>query len=123
MSQSLASGLIAHWPFTADCQAHANAGLTVRNHGVQLNASGPRPGLGAAIFNGRSAFLEVEDHPSLKWGTRDFSVAAWVHTSAQSGDVIGDVISKFDSEARTGLHLGILTNTGVTSVLSPWFAP
>ena len=61
----------------------------------------------------------MEDHPTLKWGTHGFTVAGWVHTSAQSGDVIGDVIGKFDAEMRTGLHLGILTNTGVTSTAQP----
>ena len=119
MSERSDSGLIAHWPFTADCHEHAGAGLRVRNHGVQLSESGPRPGMGAAIFDGRSAFLEVEDHPALKWGAHGFTVAGWVHTSARSGDVVGDVIGKFDPGTRTGLHLGILTNAGVTSTAQP----
>jgi hypothetical protein len=109
-------GLIAHWPFTADCQECIGAGFTVRNHGVLVRGgSGPRPGIGAAVFDGRSAFLEVADHPALDWGTRAFTVAAWIHTAARDGDVIGDVLGKFDPGTRTGFHLGVLTNGGVTS--------
>jgi Concanavalin A-like lectin/glucanases superfamily len=119
LSRSTDSGLVAHWPFQADCQDHIGAGLNIRNHGVQASVPGPRNGLGAAMFDGRGAFLEVEDHPALRWETRDFTVAAWVHTDARNGDVIGDLIAKFDPNSRTGFHLGILTNSGVTSTTQP----
>ncbi|HWC04007.1 MAG TPA: LamG domain-containing protein [Methylomirabilota bacterium] len=93
--------------------------MSVRNHGVQLSEFGPRRGMGAGIFDGRGAFLEVDDHPILRWGTRDFTVAAWVHAGDENGDAIGDVVAKFDPDARKGFHLGILTNSGVTSTTQP----
>ena len=117
MSEPSPHGLIAHWPFSTDCHERVGVGLTVRNHGVRIGGggSGPRPGTGAAVFDGQTAVLEVTDHPVLAWGTRAFTVAAWLHTSALENDVVGDVLCKFDRATRTGLHLGILTNGGVTS--------
>ena len=61
MSERSHRGLIAHWPFTADCHEHVGTGLSVRNHGVQLSESGPRAGMGAASFDGAT--------PSWKWRT------------------------------------------------------
>jgi hypothetical protein len=112
-------GLVAHWPFAAGSHEPADGPLKVQNHGVQLREPGPRPGTGAARFDGRGAFLEVADHPVLRFGPRGFTVAAWVRTDAEDGDVVGDVLSKFDTRARTGFHLGILTSTGVTSTGQP----
>jgi Concanavalin A-like lectin/glucanases superfamily len=111
-------GLFAQWPFSSDTQPTGVA-LGVRNHGVQVAGPGPGPGMGAAVFDGRGAYLEVADHPALQWGAREFTVAAWIHTRAEDGDVVGDLIAKFDLETRTGVHLGILTSTGVTSTAQP----
>ena len=119
MSERSDRSLIAHWPFTVDCHAQTEAGVIVRNHGVRLSGAGPRTGMGAAVFDGRSAFLEVADHPVLKVGAREFTVAGWIYTSAQDSDVVGDVIGKFDPGTRTGFNLGILTNAGVTSTTQP----
>ena len=68
--------------------------------------------MGAAVFDGRSAFLEVEDHPVLKGGTREFTVTGWVYTSAQDSDVVADVIGKFDPGTRTGLHIRSFDSPG-----------
>ena len=111
--ESLANGLIAHWPFAHDCEEAVGSGLDVRNHGVVLDALGG-DGKPAAVFNGQNAFLEVADHPVLKTGTGDFSIAGWVCTRAEN-DLVGDVVSKFDPSTRKGMQLYLLTNTGVTS--------
>lgn len=111
----LNEGLIGHWPFTQDCEDQAGHGLTVRNRGVELSAAGPTGRSGAAIFNGTDAYLEVEHQAALNLGQADFSVAAWVYTEANTGDVVGNIISKFDPATRTGMQLYILSSTGVTS--------
>ena len=106
--------LIAHWPFAGDCDEQGGTGLQVRNNGVEPVASGPEGKSGAA-FNGRDAFIEVQDHPALKPGKGAFTVAVWVHTDAERGDVIGDIVSKFDPDARKGAQLYLLTHTGMTT--------
>src|SRR5262245_20391361 len=119
MTKASDAGLIARWPFTADSSEPVGVPLRVRNEGVRLGERGPRPGLGAARFDGRSSLLEVTDHPALHWSTRGFTIAGWVHTDADDGDTVGDLIGKFDPDTRTGVHLGILTCTGMTSTAQP----
>ena len=64
---------------------------------------------------GRNCRLEVGNHAGLRFGTGDFSIALWLLTDAQTGDIVGDLISKFDPEARRGFTLGVVTNTGATT--------
>lgn len=64
---------------------------------------------------GRDCRLEVGDQPGLRLGAGDFSIALWLHTDAKTGDVVGDLISKFDPDTRRGFTLGVVTNTGVTT--------
>lgn len=109
-------GLIGYWPFREDCEDHSRLGLSVRNVGVKLSAvdsSGPRSI--AARFNGLDSRLLVEDHPALHLGTGDFSMALWVQPDEQDGDVVGDLLCKFDPEARRGFGLSVVTNGGVTT--------
>jgi hypothetical protein len=116
--ESLDEGLIAHWPFAGDCEDHAGHGLVVQNHGVDLDAIGPQ-GKPVAAFNGEDAFIKVQDHPVLQLGKDDFTIAAWIQTDAEDGDVVGNLISKFDPGTRKGVQLYISTNTGVTSTAQP----
>jgi len=102
-------GLIAHWPFAGDCEERVCGDLVVRNHGVEPGGAEGRSG---AAFNGRDAFIEVQDHPALRPGREDFSIACWIHTGA---DVVGDLVDKFDPGTRRGVRLGIVTHAGVTS--------
>ena len=110
---SLAQGRVAHWPFEKDLEDRGGAGLVFRNSGVVPGVGGPdgRPG---AAFNG-DAFLEVQDHPALKPGAGDFTIAAWICPDAERGDVVGSIAGKFDPDARKGFELCILTQTGMTS--------
>ena len=114
-NETLATGLIAHWPFTTDCEDHAGKGLRVRNNGVKLNADGPAGKPGAGVFDGVGAYLEAQPQPVLNLGAGSFSIATWVHTDARTGDVVGNIVSKFDPTTRRGLQLYILSSTGVTS--------
>lgn len=112
-------GLIAHFPFSTDFEDRAGAGLKVRNHGVRLEPAGdgPLPGP-AARFNGADAFLEIEDHPAFQLGRDDFSVAAWIRTDGIAGDVVGDILGKYDPAARRGFHLGVVSHAGVVGTQS-----
>ncbi len=101
------TGRIGYWPFRGDCEDHSGLELIVQPINVELEAEGAR-------FNGLDSHLVVQDHPALHLGTGDFSVAVWIQTDASS-DVVGDIISKFDPEARRGFGLSIVTNSGVTS--------
>lgn len=113
-SDSFNQGLIGHWPLAEDFQDRSVTGLAVQNHGVELT-SDPDSGPGSAAgFNGASAYLEIQDHPALNLGNGDFSIAAWVRTEGDLGDVVGDVLSKFDTDTRKGLQLSIVTNGGMT---------
>ena len=105
---SLDIGLIGYWPFHGDCEDHSDSGLTVQPVNVALEAEGAR-------FNGLDSHLLVQNHPALRLGTGDFSVAVWIQTNGEDRDVIGDILCKFDPVARRGFGLSVVTNTGVTS--------
>lgn len=84
------------------------------NHGVALQAGQP------ATFDGGTAYIEVPDSKSLSLGTEDFSISMTVNTSADLGDVIGTLCSKYDRKSRRGFQLSIKNNAGVTSSQSNW---
>lgn len=114
-TSELAQGLVAHWPFAGDGDDHGAHRLPTRDHGVELCAGGPGSRAGAARFNGTGAHLEVADHPALHLGTGDFSVSAWVCSDNRDGDVVGQLLGKFDPERRCGLNVYVLSITGVAS--------
>ena len=70
---------------------------------------------GAALFNGIDSRIEVADHPRLRLGARDFSIAVWFYADAVTGDVVGDIISNFNPDIRRGFSLGVVTNSGMTT--------
>jgi len=103
-------GLIAYWPFEKDCEERADAGCHATARGVTI-AEGAR-------FNGVDSAIEIRDHPQFRLGANDFSIAVWIHVDDKA-DVVGDLVSKFDSEARRGFHLGIVSASGITSTSQP----
>jgi hypothetical protein len=113
------NGLLAHFPLSGNFEDLVGAGLKVRNHGVRLEPAGdgllPGP---AARFNGTDAVLEIEDHPEFQLGRDDFSVAVWIRTDEAAGDVVGDILGKFDPATRRGFHLGIVSHAGVVGTQS-----
>ena len=40
---------------------------------------------GVCYFNGETDYFEIDEEPSLNFGTEDFSISAWVQTGNQSG--------------------------------------
>ena len=107
--------LIGHWKFHGDCKDASSAGHSSVNCGVDLTASGPdgQPNT-AARFDGEAARVEVADHPALRLGTGDFSIAAWIRTE-ETDDVVGDIVGKFDPAARRGFNFSVVNNAGVTT--------
>jgi concanavalin A-like lectin/glucanase superfamily protein len=114
MSQD-SDGLIGHWPLSDGVEDHGPYRLATRAENVVLGAH-MQDGTPSARFDGRSSRLRVEDHDALHFGTGDVSLAAWIDTDSSSGDVGGDLISKFDPSARRGIHLSIITNGGENTV-------
>ncbi|MCH8295945.1 LamG domain-containing protein [Candidatus Poribacteria bacterium] len=106
---NLDTGLIGYWPFRNDCNDHSGSGLISRPINVQLKEE-----TGIAQFNGLDSHIVVQDAPALHLGTGDFSIALWIRTD-EHRDVIGDILSKFDPQARRGFGLSVVTNSGVTS--------
>ena len=89
-------GLVGHWKLQGDCLDYSGK----ENHGINRGVD-----LSSSSFNGRNAFVEVSSDASLKLGTSDFTVSAWIHTKDQLDDVVGDVVSKFDPALRNGFNL------------------
>ena len=107
-------GLIAHFPLQVDGQNLIGEIPAAHCRDINWTAGPGGPLAKAASFNGISSTIEVNDHRNLRLGTGDFSIALWLHTEDPGGDVVGDLISKFDPTTRRGFSLGVVTNTGVT---------
>lgn len=103
--------LVGHWKLAADARDSSGNGLHAVNHGVEFAD-------GAAAFNGRDAYLEVADGDRLRPGNGDFTISLWVHTEEKLDDVLGDLVSKFDPDTRTGAVLSIMNYPGVTNAQS-----
>ncbi len=110
--------LIGHWPLESD---HGNRSLHPLSNMTKGITYDEVEGRRAAIFRGASSSLEVADHPMLQTAEGDFSIALWLHTldSASGGDVVGDLISKFDPATRKGFQLVVATQTGTTVTTQP----
>jgi hypothetical protein len=109
----LDDGLIGRWTFDADCKDHSNSGVVGRAMNVAIDGAPPGgPRKTAARFNGQDSYIHIENHPALHLGTDDFSIAVWIHTDGKACDVVGDILSQFDPNARRGFGLSVVTNTG-----------
>jgi hypothetical protein len=107
-------GLVAHWKLRTDARDSSDGDHHAVNHGVRFSADG------SAVFNGKDAWLEVPVAGSLKLGKESFSIAAWVHTDQQLDDVLGDVMTCYDPDKRTGFTLSLMNYAGVTNAQSNW---
>jgi len=105
--------VVAWWPFEEATPALAGE-LVEANHGVRVGSgSSPAPGVVAQArqFTG-GTYLSVADdssdpEPSLNFGTDDFSIEAWINTSASSGEV--PIVDKRSLGANyTGYYLRLL---------------
>lgn len=104
--------LVARWELAADTASAVAGGPAGTNHGVAFATGDADQPRGFATFAGRGQHIEI---PARKFalGRGDFTISARVHTAADA-DELGDIVSHFDPRTRTGLHLGLRTNAGVT---------
>ena len=108
--------LLGHWPMGSDAADHGPHRRSTEAVNVELGHAGPSGAPNtAARFNGASSQLVIADDSSLRLGTDDFSFAVWLSTDDVNTDVVGDVAGKFDTRARRGFNLLVLTSGGVTS--------
>lgn len=105
--------LIAHWPLTSDAKDISGRGNHGRIHGVRFEKQ--LDGRPAALFDGRSARIEVKNSKSLDLGTGNFTISAWINTSTDTDDAVGDILSKFAADSRTGFTFSLKTHAGMTS--------
>ena len=110
MHPSSKQHLIGHWPIEGDCQDYSGYGNHGVNHGVDLATS---------TFDGRGAYIEVPDSPSLRLGASDFTFSAWVWTHDEPDDVVGDVAEKYDPDRRRGFTLAIGSSSAGHSCINP----
>lgn len=101
--------LLGHWPLLGDARDRSGNENHGVSHGVQLKPES------AASFDGVNSWIEVPHSDSLALNSDEFSVAVSVRTKADLDDVIGDLLSKFDSDRRCGFQLSIKNHAGVTS--------
>lgn len=104
---ALKEKLIGHWPLTNDAKDISGAGHHGRGVQVQFTADG-------AVFDGRRSQIEIPDSSSLKFGAGDFSISLKIRTEAKLDDVLGDLISKYDPQARRGFNFSVMHHAGVT---------
>ncbi|MBM4003763.1 MAG: LamG domain-containing protein [Planctomycetes bacterium] len=106
----------AHWTLRGDARDSGRFELHAQNQGVTFARVDSRSA--TASFDGRGAELRVPPSPALSLGRDDFTLALWIHTSAELADDLGDIVSQFEPMSRTGFHLGLRNNTGVTHSLA-----
>jgi hypothetical protein len=105
-------GLAVHLKLAGDCRDSSPGAVRVTNHGARLEAGG-------AAFDGLDDWIELPPD-SFRPGKGDFTVATWVHTEAELDDVLGDILSRYDPDARTGFSLGMMDYAGGTSSQANW---
>lgn len=101
--------LLGDWRLMGDARdssTHQNNGI---NRGVLLKSGQP------AGFDGGTAYIEVPHSKSLSLGKEEFTISVSVNTRSDLGDVIGNVLSKYDPQTRKGFQLSIKNHAGVTS--------
>lgn len=67
-------------------------------------------------LDGGKASLQVDASADL--GAGNFSISLWAHTESDVGDVLGDLLSKYDPVLRKGFNFGFHDGPGVTSTHS-----
>ena len=101
------TSLVGHWKLQGDARDHSGRDNHGRSVGVELLGD-------AARFDGRGAYIEVPDAPSLALDGDDFTISLHGETANELDDTLGDLLTKFDSETRRGFNLSIKHNAGVT---------
>jgi hypothetical protein len=100
------------WKLAGDASDSAGQRLHGRNFGATFH-DGKFPSHWAE-FDGRGQHIEIAAAGPLKLGRQSFTLSLWVHTAPDLDDDLGDLVSQFDPEQRTGFHLSLRNNCGVT---------
>ena len=100
--------LIAHWPLVKDASDASGNGHHGNGRNVELAD-------GTAVFDGKGSLIDVPADPGLNLSAGDFTIGAWVCTQAGVADCVGDIISRFDPEHRTGFSLCVKDSSGAPS--------
>ena len=108
----LAADAAAWWPLTHDAKAAHGTAADGDARGIRF---GHVAGRAAATFDGTGGHVTLPAGSAPRLGKGDFTITAWVHTERHVDDDLGDILAHFDPASRTGLHLGLRTNAGVTS--------
>ncbi|MDA0747373.1 MAG: LamG domain-containing protein [bacterium] len=111
--QEEGAGLAGHWRLAGDFTDSSGRGGDGENRGVILGARSAEGGL----FDGRGAHVVVPGS-AFQPGSSPFSVATWIHTEEKLEDGIGDLLSQYNPQTRTGFSLGVTSLSGVTSAQS-----
>ncbi|UCD27648.1 MAG: hypothetical protein JSV03_11095, partial [Planctomycetota bacterium] len=103
-------GLVGHWMLQGDCRDYSGMGNHGTNHEVDLTCRD------AARFNGKNSYIEIPNSESIRLGTDDFCVSAWVKCNG-GARVTGDIVHKYDPDFRRGLNLSISASSpGYSSI-------
>src|SRR5687767_5161140 len=73
-AQSADRSLVGHWKLRGDCRDYSGAGNHGISHGVELVTG---------AFDGVGAYIEVPSSDSLRVGSGDFAICAWIETADQ----------------------------------------
>lgn len=107
-----ADGPVARWKLIGDAQNAVDAASHGEIYGVKFEKGANA--IPSATFDGQGSFISIPAAEPTKLGRSDFTISLWVRTDAESGDDLGDLVSQFNSATRTGLHLSLRNNAGVT---------
>lgn len=113
-----AQSLIGHWKLSSDARDSGPHGLHGQNHGVKFGAVPADSQQTVGLFGGRDQSITVPSAEALRLGTKDFSIALWVHTAENLDDDLGDLLSLYSTQTRTGFNLSLRNNSGTTSSLA-----
>ena len=109
-----AEGPVAHWKLTKDVKDTSDGGRHAVNHGVSFDETE------GGLFNGVDAWLEVPADRVPQLGDKPFTISTWIHTDQELDDAIGDVMSWYDPQTRTGFNFSVMNYAGVTCAQSNW---
>jgi hypothetical protein len=103
--------LVGYWPFDEATGSRAFDRSGNGNHGTVVGAAWTGGVLGSALrFDGSSTYVDIPCNAALDFGTGDFSVAAWILTTADTevpGDTGRDEILAKGDPYNSGFSLSV----------------
>lgn len=104
-------GLIARWKLGTDAKNSVDGGPSGTAHAVDFRTNESFP---HTVFNGRDSHIDIPANDSLRLGMNNFTISLFAKIDDQLDDDPGDLVSQFDAKNRTGFHLNLRNNAGVT---------